>query len=255
MNEEQLAYLKEIAIGKTNDDIAKLMFERFGATFSTYKIMKCKAQHEIQSGPSRKPRKRLLTDEEFEWLKSRCQGKHYEELAEMFKAEFNKEVTPYQLSNFFRKRKVSTGVSGKFEKGKKPHGRGNKLTPAQYAASAPTMFKKGCVPHNKLPIGSERVRGDGYLWVKVAEPKKWRHKHKLLWEKEHGKIPSGMCVSFLDGDRMNCTLDNLVLLLRGERAIMTRMNLGSKDPAIAMTGVLVSKILNLKHQKTKGENK
>lgn len=253
MNEEQLEYLKQIATGKTNDEITKLMMEKFGVEFSTYQIMKYKARYSVQSGPSRKPRKKVLSDEEFEWLKVRCKGKHYAELAQMLKDEFDKEVTAYQLSNFFRKRKVSTGVTGKIEKGSVGLNKGKKLTPLQYAKNISTMFKKGHQAKNKLEVGVERMRNDGYLWIKVAEPNKWKHKHTVLWEREHGEVPRGMCVSFLDGDKLNCTIENLILMSRGERAIMTRLKLGSKDPELAKVGVMVSKILNVKYQKIKGD--
>ena len=253
MNEEQLEYLKQIADGNTNDDIARLMMDRFKIEFSTYQVAKYKARYSVKSGPSRKPRKRVLTDEEFEWLKARCHGKHYSELALMLKEEFGKEVTAYQLSNFFRKRKVSTGITGKIEKGSVGLNKGKKLSPLQYEKRTSTMFKKGQQANVKLSVGDERMRGDGYLWIKVEEPNKWKQKHIALWEQEYGSVPKGMCVSFLDGDRTNCTIENLVLMSRGERAIMTRMKLGSKDPDLAKVGFMVSKILNLKHQKTKGE--
>ncbi len=33
------------------------------------------------------------------------------------------------------------------------------------------MFAKGNVPPNHRPVGSERISKDGYIEVKVAEPK------------------------------------------------------------------------------------
>ena len=35
-----------------------------------------------------------------------------------------------------------------------------------------TWFKKGHIPANYRPVGSERVNADGYIEVKVADPNK-----------------------------------------------------------------------------------
>ena len=77
-------------------------------------------------------------------------------------------------------------------------------------------FKKGHVPKNHRPVGSELIRADGYVWKKIAEPGVWKQKHILLWEDKNGKIPENMCLIFLDGDRSHISLDNLLLVSRKE---------------------------------------
>lgn len=90
------------------------------------------------------------------------------------------------------------------------------------AAGAPTRFQKGQRPYNRLPVGAELVKHDGYLWVKVAEPNKWRQKHLLLWEQTHGAPPGkGMKVCFRDGNRKNVVPDNLECITQAE---LTRRN-------------------------------
>ena len=49
-----------------------------------------------------------------------------------------------------------------------------------------TMFRKGNVPATHRPVGTETLRSDGYIWVKVEEPNKWRLKQRLLWEQHNG---------------------------------------------------------------------
>lgn len=39
---------------------------------------------------------------------------------------------------------------------------------------------------NTKPVGTERKRADGYIWVKIAEPNTWKEKHVLLYESVHG---------------------------------------------------------------------
>ncbi len=71
--------------------------------------------------------------------------------------------------------------------------------------------------HRRVPVGTERDSGKGYILVKVADlPTKpqskdnWRKKHVLVWEREHGPLPDGMVVMFADRDHSNFDPDNLV---------------------------------------------
>lgn len=83
-----------------------------------------------------------------------------------------------------------------------------------------TQFKSGHQPHNAKPVGYESVR-DGYVYVKVEHKRKMVLKHRHVWEQAHGPIPAGMNVTFRDGNRLNCALDNLELLSREECARRT----------------------------------
>jgi hypothetical protein len=71
------------------------------------------------------------------------------------------------------------------------------------------------------PIGTEVVR-DGYLVRKMTDEglmhKRWRFVHILTWEAENGPVPPGHAVTFKDGNRLNCALDNLELISRAELA-------------------------------------
>ena len=65
------------------------------------------------------------------------------------------------------------------------------------------------------PIGTERLDKDGYVLVRVANPRIEKYKHKLVWEKERGKYNSKThCLLFLDGNRQNCDIGNLYLIER-----------------------------------------
>ncbi len=64
--------------------------------------------------------------------------------------------------------------------------------------------------HSK-PLGSERAIKDGYIVVKIAYPRVERLKHHLEWEKYNPPIDIRReCLMFLDGDKTNCSIDNLV---------------------------------------------
>lgn len=57
-------------------------------------------------------------------------------------------------------------------------------------------------------------RPDGYIQIYYAG--KLIYAHRLIWLSIHGKIPKGMEVDHIDGDRGNCRLDNLQLLNKSE---------------------------------------
>ena len=96
-------------------------------------------------------------------------------------------------------------------------------------------FKKGHVPANRKPLGTERIDvKDGFIQIKIAEkdpytglPTRYKNKHVWLWEQQHGPVPPGMVVAFTDGNKQNCKLSNLMLITRAE---LLRLNQrGYKD--------------------------
>lgn len=113
---------------------------------------------------------------------------------------------------------------GFFQKGQVPYNKGKKLDEFMSKEAQEklfqTTFKAGHMPHNYLPVGTEiLMKKDGYIKVKIADPKKWKLKHRLVWQQHHGKIPKGYNVQFHDGDRTNCAIDNLFLITREEQVI------------------------------------
>lgn len=104
-----------------------------------------------------------------------------------------------------------------FTSGHAPANKGKMMSPELYAKCAPTMFKKGNTPKNHREVGSERVGKDGYLWVKVAEPNKWKAKHRVIWEAANGPVKKGYNVQFKDGNPKNITLENLYLISRAQQ--------------------------------------
>lgn len=104
-----------------------------------------------------------------------------------------------------------------FTKGHIPANKGKKMTAETYSKVSRTMFSKGHTPWNHHEVGSERVNKDGYIEVKVAEPNKWKAKHRLIWEELHGPIKKGYNVQFRDGNPKNVAPENLYLISRQEQ--------------------------------------
>lgn len=178
------------------------------------------------------------TDEMIIFLKNNAPGKSYKEITELFNKTFNLEKTINQLSTLFKRHKIKTGTYKTFAKGNIPHNKGKKGV----GGWEPTQFKKGHIPINYKPIGSERIDKDGYILIKVADPNKWRFKHRILWEKKHGKIPTNYVLIFSDGNKLNVDLDNLMLVSRRELLIMNKGKLIANSKELTESGLLLAKV-------------
>lgn len=123
---------------------------------------------------------------------------------------------------------IECSKAGQFKKGQTPPNKGKKwddyLSKEQQERSRSTLFGKGHMPHNHVPVGTEAKTTDGYWKVKVGEPKEWKLKHILLWEEHHGAVPEGMFVYFKDRNRDNVTIENLAITNRADHGYRTMQN-------------------------------
>ena len=133
-------------------------------------------------------------------------------------------------------------IATRFHKGHIPTNKGKKVSPEMYERMQPTMFKKGRINENKREVGSERVNVYGYIEIKVAEPNRWRLKHRLIWEQHNGIIPEGCNVQFKNHNTLDCRIDNLYLIskseqMRNENSLMARYPKELRD-VIRLKGVV-----------------
>lgn len=105
--------------------------------------------------------------------------------------------------------------------------------------SATTHFKPGSRPKNELPIGSHRLRPDGYLEQKVSDQpgrhaQRWIPVHRLVWEAAHGPLAPGFVVVFKPGrrsaSREDITVEALEIVSRAE--LMARNSLHNLPPEL-----------------------
>lgn len=122
-----------------------------------------------------------------------------------------------KISRSGRMSAQSPGVKAtQFKKGHETWNKGRPMSPEVYAKAKATMFKKGQKPVNHRPVGAERINVDGYVEVKVAEPGKWKPKHRVIWEEAHGPIPKGMMIRFRNGNKLDMRLENLIMVTQAE---------------------------------------
>jgi hypothetical protein len=109
------------------------------------------------------------------------------------------------------------GKQFQFSKGQTPPNKGQKMSSEVYEKVKYTMFKKGEIPRNTKQEGYEMIDKEGYVKIKVQD--KMAYKHRVIWEQHNDKLNKGDVVRFKDGNKLNCTIENLELVSRSENMI------------------------------------
>ena len=179
------------------------------------------------------------TDEDINYLKEIAYGKHMNEIIELMSKKCNKDFTYSQIKGIMGRHKIKTGFTGRFEKGQKSWNKGTK----GICKANKTSFKKGDIPYNKKPIGSERVNIYGYIEIKIAEPNIWEYKQRVIYEKYYGKVPEGYAVLFADKDKTNFDINNLVLVSKEELRLLNYNKLIYNNSDLTKAGVNIVKVI------------
>ena len=180
------------------------------------------------------------SEEEKEYLASIVKDRSYKEIAQLMKDRFNYDFTDGQIKGAMNRCNLTTGTMGHFKKGFTPWNKGLK----GYIGANKTSFKKGTIPPNQVPVGTESFMKGGYIKVKVADPNKWKLKHRLIYESHHGEIPKGHSVIFADGNIYNYDIDNLIAVSRSELLVINNNKLIYEDKELTKVGVNIAKILS-----------
>lgn len=204
---------------------------------------------------------KMFNDDHIEFLRLNCKGISCKELTDLFNARFNTELTIQQIYHCKKNHHLKSGLTGRFVKRQAPPNKGKKwneyMSVEGQIKALKTTFTKGNIPHNHRPLGSERIDSkDGYILIKVKEPRTWKHKHVYLWEKVYGPKPKGSAVIFADRNKRNFSLDNLILVKRSELLILNKKQLIFEHADLTRSGVLISKVIlkreHVKHQFVSG---
>jgi hypothetical protein len=167
--------------------------------------------------------RRQYTDEEIETLRRLFPDMKTQDLADQLgwtyrqvantASRYNIRKSENFKKTIWPKFDGTEGLPFRFKKGLIPHNKGKKMNPVVYEKCQATMFKKGNKPHNIKYDGYERISVDGYREVRLRKGK-FASLHRLIWEQHNGPIPSGMIVVFKDYNKLNCNIENLMLISR-----------------------------------------
>ena len=173
----------------------------------------------------------MLTKDQDQLLRDNYTFLTVKELTLLLNERFQINLKPSQIKTYVQNHGIKSGRTGCFKKGHTPANKGTKgLTGAN-----PGSFKPGNVPPNRKQVGSERICSkDGYILKKIKEvdpytgfSTRYKLKHIHMWEQANGPVPEGHVVAFIDGDKTNCRLENLMLISRLE--LLNLNQLGYKD--------------------------
>jgi len=239
--EEQREYIREIAPGKYNAEIAKLFNTKFGTDLVESQIKNFKANHGIKSNVQRKRRtkpKRLFTQEQENFIAANVEGLSNQQLTDLVNKRFDLSVKVKQIKAWKKNHGYSSGLRG--SEGTPPPNKGTKGV--YNVGGNRTSFKSGHRPKNYKPVGSERVNIEGYIEIKVADPNVWSLKHRVVWEEAYGPIPRGHVVLFADQNRQNVDLVNLILLPQRKLSTLNQKGLISNNADLTRTGIIIADI-------------
>lgn len=188
------------------------------------------------------------------FIKENVKGIKSTELTKMINEKFGTDYGANHIRAYMKNHGLTNGLNTTFKKGHTPHNKGKKGECGKGCEK--TWFKKGNVPKNHKPVGSERIDSkDGYTLIKVAEPRTWKLKHVVLWEKHNGPVPKGYKVIFLDGDITNITIENLAMVSNQEMLVANRMGLRYKNKELTEVGINIAKVVVASRNRKKKNSK
>ncbi|MBL3601592.1 MAG: HNH endonuclease [gamma proteobacterium endosymbiont of Lamellibrachia anaximandri] len=231
---EHLDYLRSGFQSMQVPELTSAFNEAFSLLKTEKAIKSALSNNRITCGrPPGNPKGKFLsfTDEQGQFIKDNYAGLSLAELRARLNNQFGINKTHQQVRSFTKNHHIRSGSTGQFSKGHKSWNKGTKGLVKSNSGS----FRKGNTPISRKPIGSERICTQyGYVLIKVAEPNpyngqptRYRSKHVVVWEQEHGPVPAGMVVSFIDGNQLNSAIENLELISRAELLYLNKN--GYKD--------------------------
>ena len=235
--DEYTEYMHEICPGRLTPEVTKLLNEKFGTNYNKSQIGGVRKRLGLPVGEIYQGK--LLTKEQHDYLVSIQKNKTSRDVANEMNQKFGLSLTEKQIKSYRRNNNLNSGLTGRFEKGRVPYNKGKKL-PNMPPNSG--QFKKGNKPPKYVPVGTINYTTDGYPKEKIGEPNKWVLKHRKVWEEYHGPIPKGYSVCFLDRDKTNYDISNLILLSNEELARMNQNNYFSSDPELTKLGAGITKL-------------
>ena len=236
--DEYTEYMHEICPGRLTPEVTRLLNEKFGTNYTKTQIGGVRKRLGLLVGGEAFKNK-LLNKEQHDYFLDNQQGKIAQEIADEMNEKFGLSLNAKQVKAYRKNHDLLSGLTGRFEKGRTPFNKGKKF-PGRPPNSG--QFKKGNKPPNYLPVGTINFTTDGYPKEKIAEPNKWVLKHRKVWEDNFGPIPEGHSVCFLDGDKSNYDISNLILLSNEELARMNHNNYFSTDPELTKLGAGITKL-------------
>ena len=236
---KQIQFLKKNIEGRSFADLYKRFNRYFKLSLSQNALRSACSYYGLRLDPAYMKAHNYIPAE-IRFLSKKVAGRSYAELTELFNRKFGHSFGVSRISGTLRKHGLSNGRDCRFGPGRIPPNKGKKGI--IYPGTEKNWFKPGQMPSTYRPVGSERIDVYGYARVKVADPKKWKAKHVVIWEAANGKVPKGHAVIFADRNKQNFSLDNLLLVSRSELVRMNQLGLITADKELTKAERTIAKI-------------
>ena len=220
---EMIEFMREAVKTHKLKEVLRMMNEKFGVELTYYSLQNAAKRYGCQCGLAANKR---YTDEMIDFIRENCANITTFELADKFNAHFGTNVSRSKIVCLMKHNKIRNGVVAGFAN----------LPEKQHPNAKATRFKKGCKAHNERPVGTESLNDKGYRRVKVA-PNKWVLKHRLVYEEAHGKLKDDEEVIFLDGNKENFELSNLMKVSKSEHVRLNNLGLRTSNADYTKAGV------------------
>ncbi|MDP2127215.1 MAG: HNH endonuclease signature motif containing protein [Pseudohongiella sp.] len=225
----ELAFLEEGYKLMTLEELTFAFNEYFKASRTLGQIRSCIRNHKFTCGRTTnagRGRSTLLSAEQHFFTEILYKEFSIVEVTQFLNDHYGTSFTAEQLKTYTTNHQLKAGRTGCFEKGLVPWNTGTKGVVKPNSGN----FRKGSMPVNTKPLGHERICSkDGYILVKIAERNpytgaatRYKAKHIVVWEAANGPVPPGHAIRFRDGDKLNCDIDNLVLVTLRLNAMLNR---------------------------------
>ncbi len=251
---EVVDWMRENTPGRTTKELTLLINQqgfdkKYGMVFTESIVKGAKSRFGFKSGTptgNQKGYSGKYPEGMEEYIRSIAKGKKTSEIAKAVSEHFGIEFSATQCKVYKDNHKIVSGLDCRFKKGDEPANKGQKMSPERYERCKATMFSKGNVPANHMEVGEYTHTTDGYLIRKVQEHgtqrERFEYVHRKVWEDHNGPIPEEKMVSFLDGDKDNCDINNLVLIDNKENLELNRSNLRFSNAEFTKVGVAIAKV-------------
>lgn len=233
-----------------NYDLIKILNQEFNLDLSQEQIKNYMYRKGIKRTvrfPKRYPSKCIFTEEQQAYIEEHYKGIGPTEMAKIINEKWGTEHKASQVKSYYRRKRLNSGLDGKFNKGHEPWCKGKKIGFKRNAGH----FEKGHVPDTKKEVGAVVKRVDGY-WIKIAEPNVWEQYHRVIYKQVYGEIPLNMNVDFKDGNKYNISPENLMLVSKSDHMKLTTRGYRFEDAELTEVGLNIIKIENAIEERRQG---
>lgn len=250
--------------GRTCKELAELTNREMGTAFTETAMHSYKNNHGLKSGTKRgKPQgwSPIYPEGMEDYVRSIAEGRTVYQIADLVNKRYGAgTIDAVRVRAFKKNHGIVSNLNARFKKGCVPYNKGKKqeeyMSPEAIERTRPTRFQPGHPAHNRVPVGTISKNKYGYLLIKTkaegSQWERWEFLHQKVWETHNGPIPSGMIVSFKNGDKENVGIDNLMLITMQENAELMRSGLRFDERELTETGLTLAKLkIKIRERRTK----